>query len=302
MSAGIQKPEYHYVAYVDESGDPGLKRIKTRATAGSSEWLIVSGVVIDAEREAEVPHWIKAARDSLPSKQLKDIHFSKLNVAGRTTLCRSVAALPLRCFVVASNKKNMEGYNNQNAAKVPSDNWFYCWLTRVLLERMTHFVAAHSRAKYGEVKRLKVEYSERGGLRYAQMRAYYEWIRPKSRADNMFLTAGDIEWDTLHSHLLEVYPHQSRAGLKLADVVAGAFFQAADCAESGPCDASYAKLLHDRMARAPDKVGGQISGYGVKLLPGFKAAKLTAEQQEIFKFYGYPKQWWAPASSAPRAF
>lgn len=303
MSSDIQKPEYHYIAYIDESGDTGLKRIKTLDDpAGSSEWLVIAGVVVDATREPDVPAWIASARSSLGGNQIKDIHFRKLSDARRAIMCREVASRPLRCFVVASNKKNMRNYHNANAAKVPSDNWFYCWLTRILLERMTHFVATDSIKRHGSVKYMKVEYSERGGLRYPQMRAYYEYIRPKSRAGNMFLTAGDFQWETIHPHLLEVYPHQSRAGLKLADTVAGAFYQAADFVESGPCNPIFAKLLKDRMARDPDKVGGQIAGYGVKLMPGFGEAKLTSKQAEVFRFYGYPRQWWAPASSAPGAF
>lgn len=301
MTSGLQKPDYHYVAYIDESGDPGLKRIKPLQPAGSSEWLIVSGVVIDARREIEVPTWITNALVALQSKQLKDIHFAKLNEGRRAIMCEAVASLPLRCFAVASNKKNMQGYHNPDAAQVPSDNWFYCWLTRVLLERITNFVASDSLMRFGETKRVKVEYSERGGLRYSQMKAYYEWIRAKSRSGNMYLTAGDIEWATIHPHLLEVHPHQTRAGLKLADTVAGAFFQAADCIESGPCEPRYAILLEDRMARIPDRVGGQIAGYGLKLLPGLRAAKLSSAQEKVFRHYGYPKQWWAPASSTPGA-
>jgi hypothetical protein len=302
MSGAIQKPEYKYVAYIDESGDPGLKRVKPLDARGSSKWLIVAGVVINADREADVSSWVREDLNALKSRQLKDIHFAKLNRPRRLIMCDQVASRPLRCFVVASNKKNMRGYNNPDAAKVPSDNWFYCWLTRVLLERITLFVAADSMIRYGEVKRVKIEYSERGGLRYGQMAAYYEWLRDKSRADSMFLKAGDLVWETIHSHLLEVWPHETRAGLKLPDTVAGAFFQAADCLDSGPCDSEYAKRLEPRMARVPDIRGGQIAGFGLKLLPGLRAAKLSIKQEEIFRFYGYPKQWWAPDPSAPKAF
>jgi hypothetical protein len=44
------------------------------------------------------------------------------------------------------------------------------------------------------------------------------------------------------------------------------------------------------MARENNK----ISGYGLKLLPGFAKAKLDSDQAEIFRFYGYPAQWWDP--------
>jgi len=301
MPADPYKPDYDYVAYVDESGDPGLKRVKPLDHPGSSEWLVVGAAVIRKEFEPEVPGWIRGALTALKSKQLKDIHFADLNEPRRAIMCKHIAELPARFFAVASNKKNMRGYINHRAAKVFSDNWFYCWMTRVLLERITLFVAADANARFGEPKRVKVEYSERGGLRYGQMKAYYELLRDDSRSGNLFLNQGDLVWETLHPLLLEVWPHQTRAGLKLADTVAGAFFQAADCIDSGPCDPTYAKLLEPRMARVPDVRGGQIAGFGLKLMPSFKTAALTPAQQEIFRYYGYPKQWWAPVPSTPEA-
>jgi hypothetical protein len=33
--------EYEYVAYIDEAGDPGLKRIGTKESPGSTEWFIL---------------------------------------------------------------------------------------------------------------------------------------------------------------------------------------------------------------------------------------------------------------------
>jgi hypothetical protein len=180
MSADPYKPDYDYVAYVDESGDPGLKRVKPIDNPGSSEWLVVGAAVIRKEYEPQVPIWIRDALVALNSRQLKDIHFADLNETRRTIMCAQTASHPLRCFAVASNKKNMRGYVNHRAAKVFSDNWFYCWMTRVLLERITLFVAADSMARFGEIRHVKVEYSERGGLRYGQMKAYYDLITKKS--------------------------------------------------------------------------------------------------------------------------
>jgi hypothetical protein len=50
---------YEYVTYIDEAGDPGLKRVKPNHVNGSSEWLIVSGVVVSREHEAHVVPWIR---------------------------------------------------------------------------------------------------------------------------------------------------------------------------------------------------------------------------------------------------
>lgn len=301
MAGDFPQLDYHYVAYIDESGDSGLKRIKPLDTVGSPEWMIVAGVLIRAESEPEVADWIRSARIALADPQLKDIHFAKLNHWRKRIMCERIVQHPVRAFMVASNKKNMRAYRNKLAEKTPSQNWFYCWMTRLLLERMTNFVAYDSRARYGEVKRVKLEFSENGGLRYGQLKAYYEWIRAKSHAGNMFLTQGDIEYDTIHPLLMDVYAHKDRAGLKLPDTVAGAFYQACDNIESGACNPSYAIKLSGAMAKSPDT--HQKAGYGVKLLPGLRKAALSREQERVFRFYGYPRQWWwAPASSAPGAF
>ncbi|WP_372917124.1 hypothetical protein, partial [Sandarakinorhabdus sp.] len=197
-----------------------------------------------------------------------------------------------RYFVVASNKKNMQGYQNPFAGKIPSSNWFYCWMTRLLLERVTRFVLDKSMKECGAAKKLRIEYSARGGLKYSPMQAYYEWMRMKQ--SNPYLPWGRVQWEVMQADLLKVYPHLDRDGLQLADVVASAFFKACDKYDTGACDPQFAKLLAPRMGRYPDQAQGQIAGFGVKLLPSMQKANLDADQSAIFSHYGYPRQWWCP--------
>jgi len=62
MSNSNDTPKYNYIAYIDESGDDGLKAVKPLATRGSSEWLILSAVVIRAGNESKVAGWVKDIR------------------------------------------------------------------------------------------------------------------------------------------------------------------------------------------------------------------------------------------------
>ncbi|WID95950.1 DUF3800 domain-containing protein [Bosea vestrisii] len=287
-----QPPAYHYVAFIDEAGDDGLRAVKPLTVPGSSEWLILSAVVIRAENESKLESWIGEIRASLGRRQTNEIHFAKLAPFQKSAACSVIAGLDVRLFVIASNKKNMQGYRNPFAGKIPSSNWFYCWMSRLLLERVTHFVKYKSDAEYGESRKIKLEYSARGGLKYSQMKAYYEWMKLKRH--NPFLPWGRIEWDVLDHQLFKVYPHHERAGLQLADIAASAFFKACDKHDTGACDSTFAKLLAPRMARQPSETGWLTSGYGVKLMPSLKGAQLGPEQSDIFKFYGYPRQWWDP--------
>lgn len=289
MSA-TQPPPYSYVAYIDEAGDPGLRRVKPDDTPGSSEWLMVSAVVIRAHQEHLVSGWIQELMASMGSHQMRDLHFAKLSPTRKLAACARLAGLPIRCFVVCSNKRNMRGHRNPLAEKIPSDNWFYCWMTRLLLERVTHFIERRSHADFQETRLVKMIFSERGGLSYSQMNAYFDWLRAKG--DNQVLKAGNLSYGTFHRELMEIKNHAGHDGLKLPDIVASAFFKAADIYDTRACDPRFALALRPRMATANDKVGGVIAGYGVKLMPGWKV-KAEPEQLEVFRQYGYPEQWWA---------
>ena len=287
--------DYKYIAYIDESGDDGLKKVRPLDANGSSEWLILSAVVISAHRESEPLVWVQDIVSGFKNQRNPFIHFSDLSPAKKAHACTSISQLPSRCFTVASNKKNMRGYRNINAERVPTRNWFYCWMMRLLLERVTHFVKEDSLVRHGKIEKVKIEYSERGGHSYSQMKAYYNWLKDRP----LHLPQGPVEWDVLHPDLQEVHKHKERAGLQLADVVASSFFKACDIVQTNGCDPQFAKLLMPRMARH-NKL---ISGYGLKLMPGnLQKAQLSLEQEEIFKFYGYPKYWWAPDSSNSQAF
>jgi hypothetical protein len=259
---GMNSPtHYEYVAYIDESGDTGLRRVKPLDVNGASEWMIVCAVVIQRGHEAYVSRWVQDICRNFKGYQRFGFHFKDLNPAKRRLVCATMATKPLRIFVVASNKKNMRGYENPWAERIPSNNWFYCWLTRLLLERVTHFVLAKSLAKFGESRFIKLEYSNRGGLSDAQMGAYYTWLGLRSSAGRLFLPLGDLCWDVMHPTLLTVFEHNSRAGLHLADAASSASFKAMDKYDTGGCDPEFAKLLHPRMGRIPDTRYGRISGW-----------------------------------------
>jgi len=144
----MKSPPYNYVAYIDESGDPGLNKVKPRSPNGSSEWIIISAALIPAEIEPEMGGWVADMMKAINSRQLRDLHFVKLLDDRKNLVCRMLAEKNVRLFSVISNKQNMQGYLNPYAASIPSDNWFYCWLTRVLLERVTHYVLHASKKRY----------------------------------------------------------------------------------------------------------------------------------------------------------
>lgn len=97
--------DYGFVAYIDESGDPGIRRVSKYGSEGSSEWLIVGCILIRAEREAQIVQWAHEARELLELRQRQDIHYKDMSPKRKAAICGHIAAQPLRAFVLASNKK-----------------------------------------------------------------------------------------------------------------------------------------------------------------------------------------------------
>lgn len=289
---------YEYIAYIDEAGDPGLKKVKPLDANGSSEWLIIAATVVNAQRESEVVQWSKDFVNLSGSRQTKQIHFRKLNDKAQVATCLKFSELPLRAFVVCSNKKNMKNWKNPFAdamavtlvGSLSRYQWFYYWVSRILLEKVTDWVFRHSMATLGRPGKLKIEFSERGGIRYDEIDQYYKLLKAHDRNGTQFIDFDTINWQVIERELIEAYPHNSRAGLVLPDIVASSFFAACDKHDRGkPPNPLSAFRLDPRMARRRLGPNELPAGYGVKLMPSVQEANLDEDQFRVFRHYGYRK-------------
>lgn len=278
-------PDYEFIAYIDEAGDPGLKRVRPIDNIGSTEWLVLSAVVVRRENDPLLPDWVAAINQANGSENTQVIHFKDLTQQQKLTASRTLASHPVRLFAVASNKKNMRGYRNERAEKAGSKQWFYNWIARILLERITHVCHQHATKHNLARKHVKFVFSQTGGHSYSQTAAYHELLRYQSRGTRLILNKWTPKWEVMHWRLVEAYPHYKRAGLQLADIVASAFYHAVDNLDTGPCDTQYAEALRDRIAFL-DRDQHRDVGVVLQPTPPWEA-DISDEQKEIFRFYGY---------------
>lgn len=280
--------EYGYIAYIDEAGDPGLKRVRPIDDQGGTEWLILSAIVIRTPREPLVKEWVEDIVDQLGIKQRNDLHYRTLSPTRKVVAGQMIATLPLRGFAICSNKKNMRGHRNKRAEKIPSQQWFYNWCIRLLLERVTAFCASRTQADYGKVMPVKIEFSERGGIRYSQSTAYQYYLGLQQEGGKIYLKKREPVMKMLDWGLMEPHAHSDRAGLQLSDFVASAFYQAVDILDVTQ-DITPASMLKPIMA----KEGGFWHDFGVALFPTpARIADLKPSQKQIFEAYGYDFAKW----------
>jgi hypothetical protein len=119
------------------------------------------------------------------------------------------------------------------------------------------------------------------------------------------LSARDIKWSMIDTNEILIRDHKERAGLQVADVIAGAFYQAVERnrGEAENCDPSYARLLRPLIALSGK---GKILGYGIKTMPNLWEMDLLTEQRASLEFYGYSQSGWRkvgrPLAPEPTAF
>jgi len=274
----------YYIAFIDEAGDPGLKAVRPIDANGASEWLCLGAVVMRVSQEANCVQWVRSMLTKAGSGNRLDLHYRNLPPFRKRIICSELAKLPLRAFVLASNKKNMRQYRNLRAERLKSQQWFYNFCLRMLLERVTHFCFEHAKREGAEGRLLKIVYSERGGHSYGQTTAYHELLKSQTKAGALVLTKRRIFWEVLDWRLAEAASHKTSAGAQLADVVASSFYQAMDTLPPTKWNNEFAQLLKPIVATDD----GVYMGYGLALQPTPpSAARLTAEQKQIFEFYGY---------------
>lgn len=286
-----------YVAYIDEAGDDGLKRVYPYHESGSSEWFVVSCVLTRIENDRDIVELVRSVVAKFANSQRKDIHYKDLIPAKKRIVCEAISSAKIRSFVVMSNKKNMQNYVNERIRARPQlytndKNWFYWWLVRCLLERVTEECELRAPGRFHD-RKLRIIFSRRGGMNYSHFREYLKKLEWQSQTNSMYLSLWDIRWSIIDHNEIHAHDHKSMAGLQLADVVASAFYQAVAETPKRPCEPEFARILHRTVAYKTKTAGSgnkyrRRFDYGVKLLPSLSRAELTPSQKEIFEFYKAP--------------
>jgi Protein of unknown function (DUF3800) len=230
MSLAFEPADIGYIAYIDEAGDPGLTRVRPIDSQGATEWLSIGAILIRQEKERETVGWVQSIRQTIGARQRPDLHFRDLSPSRKFAVCQELPKLPLRCFALLSNKKNMRQHRNELAerARPSGQSWFYNWCVRLLLERITDFVEADSLRRHNKPRQVQLVFSERGGVRYGQTAAYHSLLKEQARSQTTVLKKREIKWRVLHPASTLIVQHAKNAGVQLADVVASSFYQAAN--------------------------------------------------------------------------
>lgn len=282
----MKAADYGFVAYIDEAGDHAPRMISAPGGPGVSAWFVLAAYVVAAARERSLGKLKNETLARFGYTQRTDIHFKALNERRRAIVCGDISGHPCRLFVAISNKKNMQGYENRRPRHDP--DWFYKWMLRLLLERVTRFCLRRADLEGNAGRTAKIVLSRNGRLDYERFKEYLSLLREQSRLGTTYNKVGEIQWDAINLAHFSAVDHKSEAGLQFADAVASAFYQAVALNRRGACSPDFAIQLQPRIY----SVRGEHLGFGVKPLPTPRMMGLLLPQRRLFEAYGYPKEKW----------
>lgn len=287
---------YHYTLFIDEAGDDKVERLKPGTPDGNSEWLCLGGYLVRAEAESDLDRRRDEILQAIGQKTGGVLHFRNLKPASRALATQTLASTgnPARGFVVCSLKQTMLNHHNPRAAAASGNprDYLYNWVVRLLLERVTHYVAHHAQRNRIESPVLRIVMASRRGHHFGRFKAYIQQKINQATAGTTWLDTRDIDPSVLRYSLIDRAPASQLAGLQLADVLVSAFFQSIEQASPHHAD-KVARALRPLMAeRRTAKARIRRDGEGVTFFPPLQAVHLlTPAQAAFFEHFGHDMGW-----------
>lgn len=285
--------DHHYTLFIDEAGDDKVERLKPKTPDGNSEWLCLGGYLVRATAESDLERRRDEILKAIGQKPGGVLHFRNLKPGSRALATKALASKgsPARGFVVCSLKQTMLNHHNARAAaaSVNPRDYLFNWVVRLLLERVTQYVASHAQRHGIGNPLLRIVMASRRGHHFGRFKAYLQQKINQATAGTTYLATRDIEPSVLRYSLIDRAPASQLAGLQLADVLVSAFFQSIERASPHYTD-KVALSLRPLMAERKTASGRSTrrDGEGVTFFPPLQAVHLlTPEQAAFFEHFGY---------------
>jgi len=251
-------------AYIDEAGDEGFKE-------GSSQWFIISSVVVDKSSDRDVARVI----DNIKSRLWGDVtrqplHWVRLRHDQKQVVIQEISKRSFTLVSVALEKKYLvrerfnSHYDRDNRMKFRWAMYFYA--TRLLVERICKYAGRQGFT-------VNLVFENRASISYKDLRDYLTFM---SEYPGPYGRSPTIQRRMIKS--VEPHNKETKKLLQVADACSGALRDALEINRYGNVDGSYLVGLADKF----DRPSGRFWGIGLKVFP-----RSEREIQEEYSCYDW---------------
>lgn len=234
--------------YIDESGDEGFG-----FGDGCSDWFVLSAAITRETNDVQAVSAVDDIKAAVQQNPKKVLHYRRLKAAQKLAAVQRVAAAPVRTVSVMVHKPSL---TDPETFQLPNKLYFYA--ARYLVERVSWFCRDNRKPECPGDGSSRFIFGRREGMPYVDMQNYIELLRAKSTYE-----PNNVVWSVVRPESVESARMSRYKGLQLADIVAGAFFNAVDESRTVPRDCQYARCLKPVVYNHR----GRHIGYGMKLFP-----------------------------------
>ena len=217
-----------FAVYVDESGDEGF-----RFGSGSSEWFVLSAVVIRRAFELDTVKLVDDVRSLLGRPDRKPLHFRDLRHEHRLPFVDRISKANLRAVNVLVHKPSIK-----EPEKFQERYHLYFYATRYLLERVSWYCRDHRTPHDPGDGSARIVFSNRSSMSYDEMRDYFSCLQARTGLFDI-----RIDWSVIKPEQIEAATSGKYMGLQIADAVASSLFYAVQPSQYGYTEDRYARIL-----------------------------------------------------------
>lgn len=255
-----------YTLLVDESGEPGLQKVRSAEEDGASPYMTFGAVIFpNSERKT-----LEAKLAELTERiGKKDLHCSKLRHEQQVFFAKEIVQYRLRFFGSVSYKDTLEKYKEDISA---DDKRYYNKCAQYLLERVGWFLETRN------IDKSDVDIIfERRNSDYDMMRNFLRVVQgnPIRRMSKKLIH--------LNVSAIEPKTKTEEPLLQIADLVAHALFKCVDKHEDnfGIVEPRYLREIASRFFGDPKD--NRILGAGLYCVHSTREVKLHDDVRELFR-------------------
>ncbi|MFD1157122.1 DUF3800 domain-containing protein [Roseovarius aestuarii] len=235
-----------FTFFVDESGQSGIKKIRSKTEGGASRYMTLGGVLVPNQ----LRNGIRNRLSKLASEFGKpDLHCSKINHNQICRFTQELAKEKILLFGVISLKETLGSYGEDIEG---DDKRYYSKCAQYILERLGLFLKLNGIAEDD----VSICFEE-GNFDYSALRG----LVSKCRQNPIWAATKNLK----HINPNSIYcsPKENEKLLQTSDLVAHALFR---CVDDGPStygikETRYINELRRRFFR--EKETQKIIGYGI---------------------------------------
>lgn len=237
-----------FSTFIDESGCEGFHFGK-----GSSEWFVLSGVVVRKAEEVESVKVVDLVRQKLGRPAKKPLHWKDLKHDHKVFFIDQCSRKPFKTVTVCIHKPSLK-----EPEKFQDKYRLYFYAVRYLLERISWLCRDTLPKSQLNERFTDLCFSNRSGMSYQQLKEYLSLLKEKTGLGDV-----RIDWSTVDENRAAALSPGRKMGLQIADAVAGAVFNALERNRFGYTEPRYAIMLKPIVYHH----SGRYLGYGLKFWP-----------------------------------